>query len=54
MITFVKAKATYICFHSKNISIYAILNYQSFKDTLSNDILSFKKVGPGLQMVTSE
>ena len=27
---------------SKNISLYAIFNDQSFKDTLSNNIVSFK------------
>ena len=31
---------------SKNISLYAIFNDQSFKDTLSNNIVSFKQLGP--------
>ena len=33
---------------SKNISIYAIFNDQSFNDTLTNDIVSFEQLGPGL------
>ena len=33
---------------SKNISIYAIFNNQSFNDTLNNDIVSFEQLGPGL------
>ena len=39
------AKATHILF-SKNISIYAICNNQSFNDTLTNDIISFEQLGP--------
>ena len=39
------AKATHI--FSANISIYAILNDQSFNDTLTNNIVSFKQLGPG-------
>ena len=31
---------------SKNISIYAIFNDQIFNDTLTNDIVSFKQLGP--------
>ena len=31
---------------SKNISVYAIFNDQSFNDTLTNDIVSFKQLGP--------
>ena len=31
---------------SKNISIYAIFNGQSFNDTLTNDIVSFEPLGP--------
>ena len=30
---------------SKNISVYAIFNDQSFKDTLTNDIVSFEQLG---------
>ena len=36
-------------FFSKNISIYAIFNDQSFNDTLTNDIVSFEQPGPGDQ-----
>ena len=34
-------------FFSYNISVYAIFNYQSFNDTLTNDIVSFEQLGPG-------
>ena len=30
------------------ISVYAIFNDQSFKDTLTNDIVSFEKLSPDL------
>ena len=33
-------------FLSKNISVYAIFNDQSFNDTLTNDIVSFEQLGP--------
>ena len=33
------------CF-SKNFSIYAIFNDQSFNNTLTNDIISFEQLGP--------
>ena len=33
-------------FFSKNIGVYAIFNDQSFKDTLTNDIVSFEQLGP--------
>ena len=33
-------------FFSKNVSIYAIFNDQSFNDTLTNDIVSFEQLGP--------
>ena len=33
-------------FFSKNISIYAIFNDQSFNDTLTIDIVSFEQLGP--------
>ena len=42
---FANAKATHF-FFSKNISIYAIFNDQSFNDTLTNNIVSFKQLGP--------
>ena len=37
---------------SKNISIYAIFNDQSFKNTLTNDIVSFEQLGPGIYLAT--
>ena len=37
---------SYSHFFSKNISMYAIVNNQSFNDTLTNDILSFEQLGP--------
>ena len=43
--SFCKCKS-YSHFFSKNISIYAIFNDQSFNDTLSNDIFSFEQLGP--------
>ena len=33
-------------FFSKNISVFAIFNDQSFKETLTNDIVSFEQLGP--------
>ena len=42
---FANAKATHI-FLSKNISLYAIFNDESFNDTLTNDIVSFEQLGP--------
>ena len=44
-VAFANAKATHI-FFSKNISVYAIFNDQSFNDTLTNDIVSFEQLGP--------
>ena len=41
-VAFANAKATHI-FFSKNISIYAVFNDQSFSDTLTNDIVSFEQ-----------
>ena len=35
-------------FFTKNISIYAIFNDQSFNDTLTNDIISFEQLGPDI------
>ena len=35
-------------FFSKNISPYAIFNDQSFTDMLTNDIISFEQLSPGL------
>ena len=48
MISFCKCKS-YSHFFSKNISIYAIFNDQSFNGTLTNDIVSFEQLGPELQ-----
>ena len=39
---------SYSHFFSKNISIYAIFNDQSFNDTLTNDVVSFEQPGLGL------
>ena len=38
---------SYSHFFSKNISIYATFNDQSFNDTLTNNIVSFQLLGPG-------
>ena len=38
-------------FFSKNIRVYAIFNYQSFNDTLTNDIISFEELGPELYYI---
>ena len=43
--SFCKGKS-YSHFFSKNISIYAIFNDQSFNNTLTNDIVSFEQLGP--------
>ena len=37
---------SYLHFFSKNISIYAIFNDQSFNETLTYDIISFEQLGP--------
>ena len=47
MSSFCKCKS-YPHFLSKNISIYAIFNNQSFNDTLTNDTISFEQLGPGV------
>ena len=39
---------SYSHFFSKNISIYATFNDQSFNNTLTNDIISFEQLGPVL------
>ena len=36
---------------SKNISVYGILNDQSFNDTLTNDIVNFEQLGPGKMLI---
>ena len=35
-------------FFSKNNSLYAVFNDQSFNDTLTNDIVCFEQMGPGV------
>ena len=46
MSSFCKCKSySHFCF-SKNISIHAIINDQSFNDILTNDIVSFELLGP--------
>ena len=54
---FLLKKCEYFCkckshshFFSKNISIYAIFNDQSFNDTLTNDIVSFEQLGPDIYL----
>ena len=45
MSSFCKCKS-YSHFFSRNISVYAIFNDQSFNDTLTNDIVSIEQLGP--------
>ena len=45
--SFCKCKS-YSNFFRKNISIYAIFKDQSFNNTLTNDIVSFEQLGPGI------
>ena len=45
--SFCKCKS-YSHFFSKNISIYAIFNDQSFNDMLTDDVVSSEKLGPEL------
>ena len=45
-VIFANAKTTHI-FFSKNISVYAILNDQSLKDMLTENIISSEQLGPG-------
>ena len=40
-----------LTFFSKNFSIYAIFNGQSFNDTLTNDIVSFEQLGPAAHFI---
>ena len=45
--SFCKCKCkSYSHFFSKNISVCAIINDQSFNDALTNDIVSFEQLGP--------
>ena len=39
-------KKSYSHFFSKNISVYAIFNDQSFNNTLTYDIVSFEQLDP--------
>ena len=45
---FCKCKSYSHFFFSKNISVYAIFDYQSFNDSLTNDIVSFEQLGLGI------
>ena len=45
-VAFANAKVTHI-FFSKNISVYAVFNDQSFNHMLTNDIVMFEQLGPG-------
>ena len=38
-------------FQQKNFSVYAIVNYQSFNDTLTKDVVSFEQLGPSVYPV---
>ena len=40
---------SYSNFFSKNISIYAVFNDQSFNHMLTNDIVSFEQLGPDVK-----
>ena len=46
--SFCKCKS-YSHFFSKNISVYAIFNEQSFNYTFTNNIISFEQRGPDIQ-----
>ena len=37
---------------SRNISIYAIFNDQSFNDMLTSDIVSFEQLGPDIFLIS--
>ena len=49
---FLKKYDSYSHFFSKNISIYAIFNDQSFNDTLIYDIVSFEQLDQVFQSLT--
>ena len=40
-----------LIFFSKNISVHAIFDEQSFNGTLPNNIVSFEQLGPGVQVL---
>ena len=46
-----KNVSSYSHFFSQNISIYAWFNDHSFKDTLTNDIVSFEQPGPDIFLI---
>ena len=48
--SFCKCKS-YSHFFSKDITIYATFNNQSFNDTLTNDIVSFEQLGPDFYFI---
>ena len=52
-VNFCKYKS-YSHFFSKNISVYAIFNDQSFNDTSTNDIVSFEPLGPDIFLFLHE
>ena len=45
--SFCKCK-NYSHFCSKHFTVYSIFNYQSFNDTLTNDIITFEQMGPDI------
>ena len=45
--SFCKYKS-YSHFFSKSISVYAIFDDKKFNDTLTNNIVSFEQLGPGI------
>ena len=51
--SFCKCKS-YSHFFSKNSSVYVIFNYQSFNDTLTNNIISFEHLGLDFCQRTTE
>ena len=42
---------SYSHFFWQNISVYAIFNDRSFNSTLTNEIISFEQLGPGLHQI---
>ena len=47
-------RKNYLHFFSKNISIYAIFDDQSFNDTLTKDIVSIEHLGPESQRIVEK
>ena len=39
-------------FFSKTLSVYAIFDEKNFNDMLTNDIVSFEQLDPGVQCVS--